>query len=111
MSLECSWLLVSAAPGPQTEAEAQGLRELVRKSLALLPDKGRVAIELFYLDERSIAEVSRHLGIPVGTVKRRLHDARQRLKGIFSDNGLVQEHTLHQGDCALCPPLNKFEVL
>lgn len=104
-------LLVSAVPGPQTEVEAQGLRKLVEKSLALLPDKGRVAIELFYLDERSIAEVSRHLGIPVGTVKSRLHDARQRLKEIFFDNGVVPEPLLSRSIGGLCQAWAKLEVL
>ena len=110
LPLQGTGLLPSAAPGPQTEAEARGLRELVKKSLALLPDKGRVAIELFYLDERSIAEVSRHLGIPVGTVKRRLHDARQRLKGIFSNNGLVPEPLLSRSIGGLCQAPGKLEV-
>ncbi len=56
---------------------------LVREALAALPRVGREAAELFYLEERGCAEVAEVLGIPEGTVKRRLHDARTRLRDML----------------------------
>jgi RNA polymerase sigma factor (sigma-70 family) len=54
-------------------------RALVREALALLPRAGRETAELFYLEGKTCMEVAQALGVPEGTVKRRLHDARARL--------------------------------
>jgi RNA polymerase sigma-70 factor (ECF subfamily) len=48
-----------------------------------LPPAGREAVELYYLEGRSIPQVARDLRLPPGTVKRRLHDARRRLADIL----------------------------
>ena len=42
----------------------------------------RELLTLYYLDELSIDEVAQVLGIPVGTVKSRLHSARKVLKQV-----------------------------
>lgn len=57
----------------------------VRAAIARLPEKSRVTAELFYLHELSIAEIAIRLGVPPGTIKSRLHDAREKLKGELSD--------------------------
>jgi len=59
------------------------LRECVRDAVRNLPAAGRATAELFYLDERSCGEVADLLGVPTGTVKRRLHDARKRLRDML----------------------------
>ena len=51
------------------------LRDLVER----LPSRQRQAILLHYYADVSIDEIARLLRVPVGTVKRRLHDGRQRL--------------------------------
>jgi RNA polymerase sigma factor (sigma-70 family) len=56
---------------------------MVAQAIAQLPPTNRQAVDMFYFKERSIAEVARHLGIPGGTVKRRLHDARRRLRKLL----------------------------
>ncbi|USG63887.1 sigma-70 family RNA polymerase sigma factor [Brevibacillus ruminantium] len=53
--------------------------ELVRLVLAL-PPLYRQAVALHYYAEMSIAEVAEVLGVTEGTVRTRLHRARQRLK-------------------------------
>jgi RNA polymerase sigma-70 factor (ECF subfamily) len=58
-------------------------RLLVREALAALPPAGRETAELFYLDEYNCAEVAELLHVPKGTVKRRLHDARSRLRDLL----------------------------
>lgn len=45
-----------------------------------LPAREREVVELVSLGELSLAEAASVLGIPVGTVKSRLHAARQRLR-------------------------------
>jgi len=39
-----------------------------------------MVILMFYMEEMSLNEISDALGIPVGTVKSRLHQAKSRLK-------------------------------
>ena len=59
------------------------LHEEVRRALGALPRAGREAAQLFYLDELSCRQVAAQLEIPAGTVRRRLHDARRRLRGML----------------------------
>ncbi len=54
--------------------------ELVREAVRALPAKTRETVELFYLAEMPCKDVSSRLGVPVGTVKRRLHEGRKRLR-------------------------------
>ena len=68
---------------PASHLEKRELRELVRQALAALPEKSRETAALFYLEERHHLEVAELLRVPPGTVKRRLHDARQRLRDIL----------------------------
>jgi RNA polymerase sigma-70 factor, ECF subfamily len=51
----------------------------VREGLGRLRDMDREALEAFYI--KSILEIADQLDAPVGTIKRRLHVARQRLAG------------------------------
>lgn len=61
--------------------------ELVKKAVDNLPEKWKVCVLLFYMEELSITEVSAVLKIPEGTVKSRLYHARkcleQELKNII----------------------------
>ena len=45
-----------------------------------LPEKYRLAVILYYFDDRNIAATAQILGIPSGTVKSRLDKARKLLK-------------------------------
>jgi RNA polymerase sigma-70 factor, ECF subfamily len=54
---------------------------------ALAPDE-RELVDLVYYHERSIAEVSTILGIPEGTVKTRLFNARKRLSEMLQRMGV-----------------------
>lgn len=48
--------------------------------LAALPDDARTILVLYYVEERSQAEIAAWLRIPIGTVKSRLHYARERFR-------------------------------
>jgi RNA polymerase sigma-70 factor (ECF subfamily) len=52
-----------------------------------LPLVEREAITLFYLEELSLNEIAETLGVPVGTVKSRLHRARRLLRQAISQRG------------------------
>ena len=48
-----------------------------------LPDDLRVAILLYDIEGQSYQEVARALGIPEGTVKSRIHRARNALRDLL----------------------------
>lgn len=52
----------------------------VREAVKKLPDKYRIPILLFYMEEFSLAEISRILNLPEGTVKSRIYRAKKILK-------------------------------
>lgn len=53
---------------------------LIRKLVNNLPEKLRIVILMFYMEDMSLSEISEALHIPVGTVKSRIHQAKSRLK-------------------------------
>lgn len=56
--------------------------------IALLPVIEREVLELFYLRELSLAEITDVLEIPQGTVKSRLHRARRMLREKLEEKGM-----------------------
>ena len=52
----------------------------VREAIASLPIQQRLVVVLYYINDLPMSEISEILEIPVGTVKSRLHYARNDLK-------------------------------
>ena len=67
--------------------KAFSVREDVRWALAKLSEPLRDVIELGVFQDLPYAEVAEILGIPVGTVKSRMHNALKELKEIFDEQG------------------------
>lgn len=71
-------------PDTLSSVEDEALHKEYLQQLRLevqgLPDKFRVVILMFYMEELSMEDISTALNIPVGTVKSRLHNAKIRLK-------------------------------
>lgn len=65
---------------PSVELERRELREQVLAAVGRLSKTQRETTTLFYVNGYSVADVAGMQEVPVGTVKRRLHDARERLK-------------------------------
>ncbi len=65
---------------PAALLEQGEVRDQLYTALAALPDQQRVVVALFYISDYSLQEISTFLSIPVGTVKSRLHTAREQLK-------------------------------
>jgi len=80
------WLntLTSAFPAPDRRVEETELLYLVRDVIAELPAAHRAVIVLFYLENLSIEEIATIMELPAGTVKSRLHYARERLREMLT---------------------------
>jgi RNA polymerase sigma factor (sigma-70 family) len=70
----------SSEPTPPAALEHQELRQAVLDAIARLSGAQRETTTLFYVNGYSVEQVAAMQEVPVGTIKRRLHDARQRLK-------------------------------
>ena len=57
----------------------------LRASLSQLRRMDRETLEAFYFEGQSLKEMSARFASPVGTIKRRLHTARARLKDALCD--------------------------
>jgi RNA polymerase sigma-70 factor (ECF subfamily) len=64
----------------------------LKLGLAELKPLDRATLEAFYIRGRSLKQMAREFEVPAGTIKRRLHVARQRLKDVLEgiDPGLAE---------------------
>jgi RNA polymerase sigma factor (sigma-70 family) len=88
---QANWEDLAALPeqlSPQDRLERRELALLVREAVDRLPGPLREAISLHYFEGYPVSEGASFLGVPAGTLKRRLHDGRRRLKETCA--GLVQ---------------------
>jgi RNA polymerase sigma-70 factor (ECF subfamily) len=74
------WLAGPRKSQPTYRAEKNEAWKQVEEAIQELPLPQRMVIVLYYINECSLQEVSDILEIPAGTVKSRLHYARQSLK-------------------------------
>jgi RNA polymerase sigma-70 factor (ECF subfamily) len=68
------------ADGPLEEMIRAEARAEIWDGLEQLKDVDRATLVAFYIRGRSLVQMSREFETPVGTIKRRLHVARNRLK-------------------------------
>jgi RNA polymerase sigma-70 factor (ECF subfamily) len=69
-----------SAPDPPAMAEASERRAFLHREIASLPEKYRLVITLYYLQELSYQEIADVLDLPLGTVKTHLYRAKANLK-------------------------------
>lgn len=79
----------AVAKGPPAELELTEAKAELHAGLGRLKADDRAALEAFYLRGRSLKQMAREFDAPVGTIKRRLHVARQRLKDVLEADGDV----------------------
>ena len=75
------WTNTATAPNP-TEAEVQNAlqRQAISTAISDMKDKFRVPLILHYFDNCPTEEIAQICKIPAGTVKSRLHKARELLR-------------------------------
>jgi RNA polymerase sigma-70 factor (ECF subfamily) len=83
--------LETQAPGPSDLAEGQEMQERVRASVEQLPDFLRQVLILAYYQGLKYREIADILGIPVGTVKSRLHAALVKLHEMWDKTPSLYE--------------------
>ena len=69
--------------GPGDALEVGEAVGQLKEGLAGLKPLDRQTLEAFYLRGRSLKQMAREFAVPTGTIKRRLHVARQRLRGVL----------------------------
>lgn len=81
--------LASGLTGPLDEVIAREEAQTVRQAVASLPNRYRLPVLLFYMEDMKIPEIAAILQIPQGTVKSRLHKAKkllaQKLKEVLDE--------------------------
>ena len=83
--------LESSSPGPVARLETEERRQLVRDSVAQLPEFLRQTVLLAYFQGLKYGDIAEILGIPVGTVKSRLHTALTRLQEAWTAQPALKE--------------------
>jgi RNA polymerase sigma-70 factor (ECF subfamily) len=68
-------LMESAGPAPGHQLEKEELQKLVHSTVMTMPDHLREILLLSYFHQFPYKQISEILGIPLGTVKSRLHAA------------------------------------
>jgi RNA polymerase sigma factor (sigma-70 family) len=69
------------------DVTARAVRPLLAQALAALPAGDRDVLLLIAWEQLTYQEVSRALGIPVGTVRSRLHRARSNVREVLAGTG------------------------
>jgi RNA polymerase sigma-70 factor (ECF subfamily) len=67
-------------PAPAADQVTSGLSDEVQAALAALPDDFRVAVVLCDVADLSYEQISESVGVPVGTVRSRIHRGRRLLR-------------------------------
>jgi RNA polymerase sigma-70 factor (ECF subfamily) len=76
--------------GPLDEMIRAENRDAVWQGLERLKPSDRDTLVAFYIRGQSLAEMSRDFAAPLGTIKRRLHVARNRLRQHLERGGVKQ---------------------
>lgn len=76
--------ILAAGQGSHGPEERQRA-EAVRRAVLTLPERYRDAIVMYYFEEKDVAEAARVLGVAEGTLKARLHRARELLRRRYAN--------------------------
>jgi RNA polymerase sigma-70 factor (ECF subfamily) len=75
--------------GPGRVAESAELGRLIERALARLPARDRAVLVLREVEGLPYAEIARILEVPLGTLKARLHRAREQLRARLIREGVT----------------------
>ena len=74
---------ISGGAAPVRNLERRELADLLQAKLESLPEKYRMVFILREMRQMSYDEIAETTGLPVGTVKSRLSEARRRLRDML----------------------------
>lgn len=104
--------LAGADGDPETRAVVADLSASVREAVYALPRGQRTAVQLFYLAGLSYKETAALLGIEEGTVRTRLHKAREALRGrlrlLGEEEQLVMVDRIAMEEAAMEEPKKEY---
>lgn len=89
-------LLVSSTPDPLSNVDGMEQKEWVRQAVDSLPDMLRSVVVLVYYQGLKYRDAADVLGIPVGTVKSRLHTAIFKLNEIWNQSNRERNEERHE---------------
>jgi len=78
-----------AASADHAALEKQEIREALTEELERLPDKYRVPLVLCYFDGRTHDEAARAIGLPRGSMAKRIGEGLERLRERLNDRGFM----------------------
>ena len=76
------WVL---PPSPAVDEVSTGLSDDIQAALATLPEEFRVPVVLCDVADQSYEQIARALGVPVGTVRSRIHRGRRMLRSLLTE--------------------------
>ena len=81
----------SGFDGPMQALHQGDLQQRIMQGLEQLGDDHRILLILHDIESYTLPEVSEILGVPVGTLKSRLHRSRAKLKKILKDGTFLRD--------------------
>lgn len=75
----------------QISTEEKALKSALRNAVAQLDEKYRIPVVLYYFDEQNVGAISEVMKLPQGTVKSRLHKARELIAIKLKKEGFNNE--------------------
>lgn len=84
-------LLETRDPGPVEQLQAEERRQMIRATVDRLPDFLRQVVILAYYQGLKYKDIAGILGIPVGTVKSRLHTAMCKLHEAWAAEPVLKD--------------------
>ncbi|HEY0262532.1 MAG TPA: sigma-70 family RNA polymerase sigma factor [Chitinophagales bacterium] len=79
-----SFVVQDQNPNPEAEIIQSQRAKRVSEMIKKIPEKYRIFLELRYFEELSYEEISERTDIPVGTVKAKLHRAKELLYQLYN---------------------------
>jgi RNA polymerase sigma factor for flagellar operon FliA len=76
--------VADTAPSVEARMMQAETRRALRRAIDQLPERMRVAVELYFIEERTLREIGRHLGVTESRVSQLVSEALQRLRAQFA---------------------------
>lgn len=77
--------IVDLSPGASTLVDQHAQQRQLLLAIQRIPLESQLLLEMFYWEELSVDELAEALSIPAGTVKSRLHRAREQLRDALGE--------------------------